>query len=474
MMMKLTSTAGRGAWIWTLAGLLILVLASCAGEDTLPDSGNGDGDGGIECPVICDTDEDCCDEKRCLGGVCTLGRECPQGCNWECDKAAGEICNSATNLCEPGAPPSVCTEDCDCYSGESCLSGQCRPIGGDEVICTEENQAEKCEDDEVCIEGFCRPDLCSSREDCTGPACLVCKDGQCTTPPPVCQGDDDCCVEFKCNFGSCTPDGPCCRSDSDCLDPEFPRCIPDTCDCVVECFGDIDCPLPGCMCENFHCICPGCTPEECDQGEWCDIGDGLCKPGCDSNDDCTPPLTCNYPIHWCGEVDPCGGACTENQYCDEVTGQCVNLCQGPEGCPTNYDCDLVTQRCMCTDAACSTGFHCDPVSGACVHDTNDCNPADDQCPVGQHCDPGSRVCVPDSGPDDGAPCMSDADCGAGLLCDGNPLCIFCSIEDPSFSPTYTCRYECSLLSPQCQAGYECKMRRFIILEFRAVGLCIPI
>ena len=48
-------------------------------------------------------------------------------------------------------------------------------------------------------------------------------------------------------------------------------------------------------------------PETCPQGTWCDTGDGQCKPGCDSNEDCTPPEACNYVTHQCGQVDCCGG-----------------------------------------------------------------------------------------------------------------------------------------------------------------------
>ncbi len=463
--MRLKTNRSRGAWFWIPAGLLALALAACSGEQLPPDTGIDGNDGGdIDCPVACSNDEECCGQERCLGGVCTLGGDCPQGCNWECNKAAGEICNQATKKCETGVPPVNCQDGCNCYAGESCINAQCTPFGGDEPPCIDDDN---CEDGEVCREGLCRPESCVTREDCGGGDCLVCQDGQCTAPPPVCQGDDDCCVGYRCNFGTCIPVDPGCTSDSNCLDPDFPRCIPP--DCFPECLSDIDCPLPGQICINTHCESPGCTPEQCAQGQWCNTGTGECEPGCDSNDDCMAPDTCNYATHTCGQVDCCGGVCTPgDQYCDEVTCQCVNPCQGPDDCPPNYNCNLGTGKCMCTAAACSAGFHCDPVTGMCMPDANECDPNNDQCPAGQHCDPGSLVCVPDTGGGNGDPCMTDAECSAGLLCDNAIFCIPCMMIDPDFFPTYTCRYECSLIDLQCSiSGYECKMRRLL------VGQCMP-
>ena len=84
----------------------------------------------------------------------------------------------------------------------------------------------KCPPGAYCVDGDCVYEGCTTREDCAGPVCLVCKNHECVPPPPVCQGDHDCCVGYGCNFGICEMHGPGCTSDEECLaqNPETPRC----------------------------------------------------------------------------------------------------------------------------------------------------------------------------------------------------------------------------------------------------------
>ncbi len=464
---------------FSVALALVVFALGCSSGNTKPDSGTLDADGNNggenDCPVLCTSDDDCCDGQSCHDGVCSAGSECPSGCNYECDKTAGEVCNPATKKCETGAPPVNCVDDCSCYAGESCIGGQCKPMGGDEVQCDTDDD---CDDGYKCQDHSCRPSSCQTREDCAGPTCLVCKNNECTAPPPVCQGNNDCCVGFKCNFGTCTPESTGCQSDSDCDDPEFPRCNTETGDCIPECVADIDCPLAGYVCIDNHCVSPGCTPEQCQQGQWCDVSDGNCKPGCDANDDCTPPQTCNYNTHECGQVDCCGGICNPaDQYCDNLTCQCINLCTEPDDCPENFDCDTNTGKCMCTDLACPAGSHCDANSGDCVRDGDECDPTDPtSCPAGYTCDPNQRVCISQGHGGDGDPCFSSAECDASqnLYCDSNWGCfVLCSLADSSWNLTFTCRYGCSPLSPNCQGGTECHIRWFFPEQGHPGGLCIP-
>lgn len=67
-------------------------------------------------------------------------------------------------------------------------------------------------------------------------------------------------------------------------------------------------------------------------------------------------------------------------------------------------------------------------------------------------------------------CFEDAHCNAaaGLLCDNSLFCTGCAIADPDFDPTYTCRYECSLLLPNCPGGQDCLYRHLGLK-----GLCMP-
>ena len=101
-------------------------LSHCGGGSSPPDGGNG-GDGDSDCAVVCTTTADCCSGMACVDGICATPTACPSGCNWECDKAAGQVCNRSRYLCEDGAPPVNCLDDCDCFSGEVCEGGVCLP-----------------------------------------------------------------------------------------------------------------------------------------------------------------------------------------------------------------------------------------------------------------------------------------------------------------------------------------------------------
>lgn len=447
------------------AAVFSLVALGCSGENTPGDNGfypDADGSDGGDTTTLCQTNEECGPGMECRGGVCVSTTSC--SCNYECDKSSGEICNQATSQCESGTPPLNCRDDCDCYTGESCISGTCQQSGGDQQTCVTDDD---CPDGQVCKGNKCVNESCTTRDDCAPPAC-VCKNEECTAPPPVCQGDADCCSGYRCNFGTCVPENVGCQSDDECeaIDPEYPRCVDGQ--CVQECINDIDCPLPGQVCVNNHCISPDCTVDSCDPGQWCDVNDGQCKPGCDENSDCVSPQTCNYTTHQCGQTDCCGGICDpQTHYCDSLTCQCVESCQTDADCPTNFTCNA--GRCWCTDLACPAGTSCNQQTGECVQDTVQCT-TDADCPAGWTCNQGTGQCESSGTGQEGDMCFGDAQCdaAAGLLCDSSLFCIGCAIADPNFNPTFTCRYECSLLLPNCPGGQDCQYRHLGLK-----GLCMP-
>jgi len=452
--------------VWLLSGLLAFAGSGCVGGETGAADSGMDADAGNEQsdgPILCNTGDDCPDGMNCQGGVCAPADTCQ--CNYECDKSKNEVCNKATHLCETGSLPANCTDDCGCYSGEQCVAAQCVPVGGDEEPdCVTDGD---CEDGEVCEDGHCVPELCQNREDCADLGCKVCVDGECVNPPPTCQGDKDCCVNFRCNFGTCVPENTGdCMSDADCQDPEFPRCVNN--ECVQECITDIDCPLEDQVCINNHCETVGCTPQTCEVGQWCDIATGDCLPGCDSNTDCTSPETCNYTTHECGMNDCCGG-CPTGEYCDTLTCQCVEMCQSDLDCPANFEC-RPDGTCGCTPAGCPTGTTCNQTTGECDPDTQECA-TDADCPTGWICNQTTHTCESGGGMGEGATCYNDEMCdmAAGLLCDSSIFCMGCMLEDPDFAPTFTCRYECSLLTLTCSLpDRECKYRKTGF-----TGLCMP-
>jgi hypothetical protein len=448
--------------IFTVASLGAI---GCSGEQTADDTGfyqDRGGDDGDK-TVLCQNNEQCGPGMECRGGVCVSTTACE--CNYHCDKSQNEVCNRATGQCEAGQPPLNCRDDCDCYTGETCINGNCQPAGGDQQSCTID---EDCPEGQVCKGNKCVNESCETREDCAPPAC-VCKEGECTTPPPVCQTDEDCCVGYRCNFGTCVPENVGCQSDDECkaIDPEYPRCVDG--ECVQECVNDIDC-LPGQFCVDNHCVSRDCTVESCPQGQWCDVNDGQCKPGCDQNSDCIAPETCNYQTHQCGQTDCCGGACDPaTQYCDTLTCQCVDKCLTDANCPEGFECKA-DGHCWCTTGGCPPGTTCNLQTGECVQETVQCT-TDADCPAGWTCNQTTGQCESTGTAGEGDMCFGDDQCdaAAGLLCDSSLFCIGCVLEDPNFSPTFTCRYECSLLARTCPiSDRECLYRH---LGWK--GLCMP-
>jgi hypothetical protein len=88
------------------------------------------------------------------------------------------------------------------------------------------------------------------------------------------------------------------------------------------------------------------------------------------------------------------------------------------------------------------------------------------------CDPFNLVCVPADAQGEGDLCFTDSQCDAqaGLLCDSSIHCTGCANLDPDFLPTFTCRYECGLLTKECPIPERECLYRHVGLK----GLCMPI
>lgn len=401
-----------------LALALLIAVAGCSSGAESSDGGDagidGDGGGGGDL-VVCQTKNDCADNEDCIGGVCQEIKSC--SCNYDCgERSESMVCNTSLSRCEPGSPPTACTDFCDCAANEVCSGdGQCVPAGGDDKTCTSSDQ---CGQDEKCIDNRCVPKSCTTRDDCANTICLVCKNNECTKPPGMCQGDDDCCSGFHCNFGTCIPDSGGCQADDDCTDPDFPRCRDG--ECTPECVNDADCG-GGQQCRDNECVSPGCTIETCPQGQWCNpdagaAGVGECQDGCDQNSDCAAGKQCNYDSHIC--VDDCCGGCGADQYCD-TSCACQTRCTGNQDCQQDWECDL---------------------------DSGQCHPAG----AGQ----------------EGDACTVDLDCdnSQGLLCDTCDIC-----QNPP--QTLTCLYDCAGTYQCPRSDLTCQARGFSGGSLRL--LCIP-
>ena len=220
-------------------------------------------------------------------------------------------------------------------------------------------------------------------------------------------------------------------------DPLLPA-PPQQCDPAGALAGKAGC-LSDEVCEDFKCV-----P----------------RPQCDVDEDCpSSAFDCVLPAQVCELREGFGQECQEPEAPCQPTEFCaLGLCRPRTGeCRESFDCPI-GQRCdthqfcipdaPCTliadfpEVACDVGQTCDALSGRCLLPCqNECPPASDECSDGFKCD-GSCRCVQ---------CISNEDCGAGLLCD--PRSGDCRSENSCFSDD-DCADPliCDLLSSLCQVA----------------------
>merc|ERR1712110_761677 len=204
-----------------------------------------------------------------MGNECCADEDCP----------AGYVCNDDGNCIKPTTPtaaPTTTTPGCstECCKDEDCPAGQ------------------TCSEDGTCFMPSTSPTPC----------------------PTECCADEDCEQEgFVCNEnGTCECGAECC-SDDDCQNGE--TCQEDgTCTCPTQCCVSEDCP-DGYICdEHGNCKLEGecdenrpcplangtCSAAEVGGGyttcEYCDPEDKLCKPGCETDDNCMSGAICTHNV----------------------------------------------------------------------------------------------------------------------------------------------------------------------------------
>merc|ERR1712110_985856 len=277
-----------------------------------------------QCPTDCCADEDCDPGYVCENGSCV--EECLNECCADEDCPAGYVCNDEGNCIKPTTPtaaPTTTTPDCstECCKDEDCPAGQtCSEDGTCFMPSTSPTPCptECCADEDCEQEGFvcnengtceCGAECCSDDDCQNGETCQ--EDGTCTCPNDCC-ADEDCPAGFVCDNGSCECSTECC-SDADCINGQ--ECQDDgTCACPTECCVTDDCP-DGYICdEHGNCKLEG----ECDENrpcplangtcsaaevggsyttcEYCDPEDKLCKPGCETDDNCMSGAICTHNV----------------------------------------------------------------------------------------------------------------------------------------------------------------------------------
>ncbi len=371
-----------------------------------------------------------------------------------------------------------------------CLSSPVRRIGvtaSGGAVWIDDFEVNPCDDGNACTDDDCdaasgcanEPIDCDDGDPCTTDTCNA---GNCAHTPLFC--DDG----LFCNgVDTCDPAVGCVPGAAPCADPT-PVCDEDNDQCV-ECLVDADC-AAGETCPNNTCVMLACqTPADCDDGlfcngaETCDLDSNTCVPGaapcadptpvCDEANDqcvaCVVDADCDDGL-FCNGTETCdpqlgcvsgGGPCA-SQLCDEGGDVCVNclvdsdcdddvFCNGTEPCNVdtgscqpgsdpcpNQLCDEGGDACVdcLVDAGCDDGVFCNGAE-TCDTDTGTCQDGSDPC-AGLMCDPGSSSCVE---------CLTDADCDDGVFCNGAETCVQsacqpgadpCAADEPCNEDQETC------------------------------------
>jgi hypothetical protein len=436
----------RRASAWSVWGMWMVAIAACTPTEAATDGGRivmmdaplschapGSVPDGGRCRCV----SDCADGVPCVneagsgfaGGICARScatEACPAG--YTCTGAMSRYCalNCASTadcgparVCADGLCKPWCTEDAECDSG-NCneYSGYCLDAG--ETPAGTAGLWDPCLRDEDCIS-----DLCSNAYHICISACSISE--QSCPEGGVCSGSSsDPSADWGQCLVACGTDGSC-PTDSECLDREVPpgsrACtFPATCTT-----GD------GSLADGASCTCNGdCASGSCYTEEDYGAPGGFCYHACTSDGDCTGGARCSGEFCTPG-CTAGGGECRVGWVCD---GVCRPLCQADSDCSTYDTCDLYTGLCGLTTtgagvgAACASGDDCRSgycntggwTEGYCV---SNCSVMAQACPENAYCRPRTTgttdlgICAP--------LCTSMADCGPSSVCasvGGSPMHCF--------------------------------------------------
>jgi hypothetical protein len=229
------------------------------------------------------------------------------------------------------------------------------------------------------------------------------------------------------------PPPECDEAGKGCLSDE--RCVEGRCIKLDNCEEDTDCPSLAWECVFPQRVCelrPG-FGEECAEGTDCEPGWfcalGICREIADSRQcsrrsDCPLGQKCDREVFLCIEEGPCTLeetypelACDPDEVCESFSERCQLPCQGEctpateeADCGIGSRCDGACRCVQClTDDDCGAGLVCNQRAGRC--ESEDLCYSDDDCDAPLICEPSTALCqVPPP------PCESDLDCEIAEIC----------------------------------------------------------
>jgi len=284
---------------------------------------------------------------------------------------------------------SVCGVVMVCWGG---FFQGCPPPVQD-IICTADNAATECDDEDPCTTDTCEIAAGETEGVCSSEA--ACEDDHCTDDGCVeCIADDECDDDVDCTTDACGDDGVCTFTADDAACDDTDDCTDDSCDAVTGCANtQIDCD-DAVACTDDGCEAGACTnTDNCAAGSACNEDTGECVLACDNAEDCDDADDCTDDAcvnGACSNTDKdCddGVACTDDS-CD--AGACVNTdnCTAPDTCNTTSGLCEEVPACV-DDTDCDDGVFCNGAE-TCDVDTGDCVAGTRPC-----ADNNGDVCPPD-------------------------------------------------------------------------------
>ena len=374
----------------SLGGVCVHPPIGCNDNDACTDNLCNPSDGCYYPPTNCD-DGSMCTIDLCSGGcinvldldVCNDGNSCTI-----------DFCDPVTGCSSSPISGVECIDQDFCQSEGTCLAGVCEPIPefvcDDNNVCTEDfcdpevgcvNAPVDCDDDSVCTQDGCHVESngcfhnilpCDDGIDCTDDVCDpiagcehtadnsfcgallsdVCQAAACQPTEPAAMSNG--CVIWDDPDDTPCDDSDLCTTDDACLDGNCQPGTPLNCDDEDVCTAD-------------SCVDGICTHEPiggpCDDGDACTEDDtcvnGFCTPGtqvnCDDDDTCTVDV-CD-PIEGCiNDTVAANGIACELSGCTQNSGMCLNgLCEndgsGTDDCLNDPDVQLIiTENCLINDS----------------------------------------------------------------------------------------------------------------------------